>query len=257
MRPKYSQNFLVRPGIAEGIVAAMNLLAGDEVLEIGPGRGILTQILLDHGASVTAVEIDPSLAGTLQARWKSSFRLINSDFLDINLHEIFPDISKKIKVIGNLPYAVTSPILQKVMAWNGWSSSVFMVQKEVAERIRSMPGNKSYGVLTVSVQAKCRAEKVFDVPPEAFRPVPKVDSSVLRLTPLERPKISPQNEEKFFKAVKACFAQRRKMAANSLAGALNLTAEQARQALLKAHLSPTARAETYSVDDFVRLSEVL
>lgn len=132
-----------------------------------------------------------------------------------------------------------------------------MVQKEVADRIRSAPGSRDFGVLTVSVQSRCNVEKLFDVPPGAFKPAPKVTSSVIRLTPLEKPLFAPEEEDIFFKTAKAAFAQRRKMAVNSISRTLKISPDKTRSALLKCGLSTTARAETISVDNFARLARIL
>lgn len=259
MKPKLSQHFLIRPEIAEKIVAALDLAPEDPVLEIGPGRGILTAALLKAGARVTAVEIDDGLSDALEERWKkeSRFRLIRSDFLNILFDQITMSPGKKMKVIGNLPYAVTSPILQKVLQWRRWSRAIFMVQKEVAERLAAKPGKKDYGVLTVSVQSRCAVEKVLDVSRGAFKPPPRVDSTVVRVTPLPQPLFEAQEEIPFFRTVKAAFAHRRKMAANSLAEGLGISTQQIRGALLACNLPGTARAEVFSVQDFVRLSRTL
>ncbi len=257
MGTKYSQNFLVRDDIAADIVGALDLSREDTVLEIGPGRGVLTRILLKSGADLTAVEIDRSLAVALENQFRQSrLKLITADFLETNLETIFSQ-DAGVKVVGNLPYAVTSPILQKVLAWNAWSVAVFMVQKEVGERLLASPKTKAYGILTVSVQSRASVEKVMDVPAAAFSPVPKVESMVLRLRPLKNAAFSPEEETIFFKAVKAAFAHRRKMAGNSLARALGIPTSVARGALEACGLSPTDRAEDFSVQDFVRLSRVL
>jgi 16S rRNA (adenine1518-N6/adenine1519-N6)-dimethyltransferase len=256
MRPRYSQNFLIRTDIAQDIVKALELSPQDRVLEIGPGRGILTEILIQSKAKISAVEIDRDLFNILSYKWKTSLALVNQDFLDADLDRLFPEPGP-VKVVGNLPYAVTSPILQKVLSWPRWSTAVFMVQKEVGERLKARPGTKDYGVLTVSVQSRASADKILDVPASAFKPAPKVQSSVLKLTPLPNPAFDPSQETIFFKAVKGCFAHRRKMAANSLAQALGIETPEAREALKRADLDPTARGEDYSIADFVRLARVL
>ena len=259
MRTRLSQNFLVNLSVAAQIVEGMNLSKDDPVLEIGPGRGILTQILIEKTGSLTVAEIDPKLSANLLTRWggRETFRLIQGDFLELDLNHAFPGTQKKIKVIGNLPYAVTSPILQKIIAWKGWSEAVFMVQKEVGERIRSEPGSKDYGVLTVSVQASCRVEKILDVSNQAFWPVPKVQSSVLKLVPLPQRIFAPEEETFFFRTVKAGFAQRRKAILNSRGRALNIPPEKIKLALKTCGISRTARAETVPVQDFARLSRIL
>ena len=257
MRPRWSQNFLVNPGVAEKIVGAAQVSKEDAVLEIGPGKGVLTALLLEKSASVTAVEIDPELAAALTEKWGplGNFKLIQSDFLDVDLKMLAQ--KSPVKIVGNLPYAVTSPILQKAFAWDGWSSAIFMVQKEVGDRIRAKAGTKDYSVLSVSIQARCRVEKVMDVSKGSFRPIPKVDSTVLKFSPLPKPAFAAQEEEAFFKTVKGAFAHRRKTILNSLVRELKLPSQTVQAALESAGLSPSARAETVSVENFARLSRIL
>ena len=259
MRVKWSQNFLRDGNVARRCVEALNLGPQDAVLEIGAGRGILTDILVGLAGKVAAVEIDPSLSAELAKRFsdRENFHLIPQDFLEVSL-ESHPVLKGGgFKVIGNLPYAVTSPILQKVLAWNGWRAAVFMVQKEVGERIMAAPGGKTYGVLSVSIQSRCAVEKVCGVSRHCFKPAPAVESMVLRLIPLEVPAFDPSGEKDFFRVVKAGFAQRRKTILNSLSHSLDLPSSTVRSALEKCGLKPQARAETLSLPDFKNLSQAL
>jgi len=259
MRTRWSQNFLVNPGAAEAIVRAMDLVREDPVLEIGPGRGVLTDRIVQGTDKFTAVEIDPVFAQGLNKKWadKKGFKVIARDFLDADLDQIFISGERTVKVVGNLPYAVASPIIQKVLAWKGWKLGVFMVQKEVGDRIRAVPGSKDYGVLSVSVQSRCKVRKILDVSRNSFRPTPNVDSVVLAFEPMIEAAYGPHEEMNFYKTVKAAFAQRRKMAANSLASGLGIKVQDARQAIVSLGLPAGARAETISISNFVRLVRIL
>jgi len=257
MKTPWSQNFLANRSVAERCVRALELDGKEPVLEIGPGRGVLTEILLDSSPALFAVEIDPRMVEFLREKFAGERRLtlLCSDFLDVPAADLPP--GPGLKVIGNLPYAVVSPILQKLLAWPAWSAAVVMVQKEVGRRILSGPGSREYGILAISVRSRAKAEKVCDVNRGSFRPAPNVDSMVLRLTPLPRPVYEPEMEEKFFAAVRGSFAHRRKTIQNSLARHLEIPPERIRKAFTAAGLDPEARAETFSVEAFKRISEIL
>ena len=259
MRTRWSQNFLIDKNIARICVEALDPGPGDSVVEIGPGRGVLTELLLEKTKCLTVVEIDPRLCDLLKEKFGriEGFGLIRSDFLRIDEDQISKDPSKKWKVIGNLPYAVVSPILQKLLGWRSWETAVVMVQKEVGERITAEPGTRDYGVLSVSVQSRCRIEKIRNVSKGSFRPVPKVESSVLRLTPLAKPVFNPGEEKRFFTVVKASFSHRRKTILNSIGQSLNLPEKTVKSAVERLGLSTRARAETFSARDFKRLTDIL
>lgn len=259
MRVKWSQNFLIDKNIAKKIVGSLLLEPKDVVLEIGSGKGVLTELLLRQSGKVFAVEIDPELCDFLEMRFRANknLKVFQKDFLEFPLKELSKFSSKKVKVIGNLPYAVTSPILQRVLSWNGWSMAVFMMQKEVAERILSRPGSKDYGVLSVSVQVRSEVRPLGGVSRNCFRPVPHVDSALLRFIPKPNPFKSAREEKRFFETVKAGFAHRRKTVLNSLLYSLKLPGEKIKEAIEIAGLSPNARAETFSIDDFKKLSFLL
>ncbi len=244
--------------IAGRCIAALDLDGADDVLEIGPGRGILTGKLLENAGKVVAVEIDPALVLNLRskfAEWRS-FDLVQQDFLSVDL-ESLRFAGPPAKVIGNLPYAVVSPIIQKVLAWRKWSRAVFMVQKEVGERMLAGPGSKTYGILSIAVQSQCIPKKLFHVPRGCFKPAPNVESMVLELKPLATPLFDRAREAEFFRIVKGAFAHRRKTLLNSLEYALETPPHMIVSALQDAKLSPKVRAETLSIDDFIRLSNVL
>lgn len=258
MRVKWSQNFLADANIASRCVAALNSTESDEVLEIGPGRGVLTQELSQKSGKLIAVEIDPKLAASVKTKFSSNpkVRVENCDFLDADL-DALGFSGDKVKVIGNLPYAVVSPIIQKVLAWKKWASAVFMVQKEVGDRMLAAPGSRTYGILSIAVQAQCAPQKLFHVPRGCFRPAPQVESLVIGLTPLAEPRFDRAREAEFFKVVRGAFAHRRKTLLNSLEYALELPSAKLSAAIRDAGLSPGVRAETLGIDDFSRLTKVL
>ena len=256
MRARLDQHFLVDAAVADRIVAAARLDPGDAVLEIGPGRGILTDRLLAAGASVTAVEIDERLHAELSARLGSNerLRLVRADFLGVDL----ASLPAPCKIVSNLPYSVASPILQRLLPWPGWSEALLMFQKEVAERVEAGPGGRDYGVLSISVAIYAEAERIFDVGRFAFRPPPKVQSSVVRLARRERPSVPEGlSPEEVLRVAKAAFSQRRKMAANALASSLGLERAAVVSALGDCGVAPTARGETISLDAFARLAGAL
>jgi 16S rRNA (adenine1518-N6/adenine1519-N6)-dimethyltransferase len=249
----YGQHFLKDPTVTARIVEACpDLRGGAPLVEIGPGRGALTIPLVDAGAALTAVEIDPRLAEALRARLgaRPNFQLIESDFLDV------PDGSfgaGPLSFVGNLPYNAAGPIIRRVVRWPGWTSAVVMVQKEVADRLAAEPGGKEFGPLTVETALQAEVEPLFDVPPGAFSPPPKVDSSVVRLWP--RPMdLGGATTEGVMRVVHAAFQQRRKKVANSLSSALSLERSYVETTLRDCGIEPGSRAETVPVEAFVRLS---
>jgi 16S rRNA (adenine1518-N6/adenine1519-N6)-dimethyltransferase len=258
VRAPWGQNFLASPAVAKRIVAALGRSHPDpepgRVLEIGPGRGALTAPLLEQGVHVTAVELDANLVAGLNARWGAEPRLsvANADFLDWS----FPPVEgSPYRVIGNLPYSAAAAIIQKVLAWTGWDRAVFMVQKEVALRITAQPGGKNWGLLALSVQSRANARRLFDVLPGAFRPAPKVTSTVFELDRLAKPRVECLDQ--FFKVAHAAFGQRRKTIVNSLSHGLGLDRETVASVLRALNLDPTRRPETFTLDDFERISKML
>ncbi|MFA6031025.1 MAG: 16S rRNA (adenine(1518)-N(6)/adenine(1519)-N(6))-dimethyltransferase RsmA [Elusimicrobiota bacterium] len=254
--PKYDQHFLDSPEHAERIARALGITPGEEVLEIGPGRGALTLRLLEKGARVTAVEIDPRMAEALGriVPAGADFRLVKADFLEADLSAL----GRPAKVAGNLPYSVATPILQRLLEWPVWSTAALMFQKEVVERIIARPGEPGYGLLSVSVALRARAELLCDVPRALFRPPPKVESAVVLIDRLSAPRL-PEGvgEGELFRTARAAFMHRRKMAAKSLSMALGLPREAADAAFRAAGLDPEARAERIPLEGFIALARVL
>ncbi len=252
MRAKKSlgQNFLRDERIIERIVAALSLSEGITVVEIGPGRGALTEKLIDTGADVVAIEIDRLLVPALRTQFHHSpnFRCIEADVLQIDfattLDRTEPD---KTRLVGNLPYYISTAILQKLTAERSlFSNIVFMLQREVVDRIAAGPGNSERGFLTVLTESAFTVERLFDVPPEAFTPQPKVWSSIVALTP--KPP-STGDAPGFRRLVSAAFAQKRKTLLNNL----KHYAADAESALTNAAIDPRRRAETLNLDEWYSL----
>ncbi|MBI3551655.1 MAG: ribosomal RNA small subunit methyltransferase A [Elusimicrobia bacterium] len=252
MPARLGQHFLIDEGARDAIVAASSVKNGEAVLEIGPGRGFLTEGLLAAEAQVTAVEMDERLAQGLCDKWGANplLHLVASDFLKLDLAGLGDG---PFKIVANLPYSVASPILQKVLPWARWTAAVLMFQREVAERVTAEPGGADYGLLSLSVAIHAEAEKILDVPRESFSPRPKIASAVVRLVRRAAPLVSPENQPAFFKVARAAFGQRRKMAANPLAQALKLPRVRVVEALGRCGVEPQARAETIPLEAWLRL----
>jgi 16S rRNA (adenine1518-N6/adenine1519-N6)-dimethyltransferase len=247
MRQRFGQNFLADEAAARRIVEALEPVPAERVLEIGPGRGALTSHLVAAGVELTAVELDAELLKELSARWPR-VTWAQGDFLR------WPPPSEGTwKVVSNLPYSAGAAILQKLLDWPRWTRAVVMLQKEVADRIASPPDCADYGILTLAVQGKARVERLFDVPPGAFRPKPEVTSSVLRLYRLPESRIP--HEKRFFQVVQAAFQQRRKMLWNALSIGLKLEKPDVEARLRAAGVDPTRRAQTLTLEEYNAVTE--
>jgi 16S rRNA (adenine1518-N6/adenine1519-N6)-dimethyltransferase len=254
MRQRWGQNFLVDNGVSRRIAEAAGVGPGDAVLEIGPGKGALTQFLIGKAAEVTLVELDRGLANGLRRRWGNTagVTIEEADFLDWPLPV---RQGSSLKVVSNLPYSAANAIIQKLLDWPAWTEAVVMVQKEVAVRIAARPGSRDYGVLSLAVQAKALAKALFDVGPKAFQPPPKVTSTVLRLTRLAEPRV--KDERCFFRVVRAAFHQRRKTLLNSVSHGMEMEKPAVEAALKAAGIDPGARAETIDLEGYDRLSQLI
>lgn len=257
-KPKFSQHFLRDNSVVLAILTAAELTKEHTALEIGPGKGVLTFPLADRVRSLTAVELDKTLAIKLAERFqpRRHVRIVQSDFLLADLSQLFPEASTKhpIRVLGNLPYAVTSPIFEKLLAWPGWDIGVFMVQKEVADRAKSGPGSRAFGILSLAIQLFADVEGVCDVPPEAFAPPPNVMSAVIRLRRKQSAALPAEAVSDFFDLAHAAFAHRRKTLANSLAMHSGKEKKWVERWLQKEGVEPLARAESLGLADYVRLA---
>ena len=249
--PKKSlgQHWLKDPEILADIAEAAELTGDDVVLEIGPGLGTLTSRLLARANSVIAVEFDADLARKLPGQFPGkNLEVFNEDILQFDLNQL----PKNYKVVANVPYYITSKIVEKLMtAENKPSIAVLLVQKEVAERIAADPGNMS--VLSVSVQIFAEAELDIEVPRQFFTPPPKVDSQVVVLRTCNSPLITSEDQRDFFRIVKAGFSAKRKKLRSSLSGGLGIDKSVAEELLKNAGISPDARAEDLAIEDWKRL----
>ena len=245
------QNFLIDAGTVQKIVESAEICAGDEVLEIGPGIGTLTQGLLEAGAKVTAVELDKKLPAVLKETLAGyeNFKLVEGDILKINIEEI---MSQNFKVVANLPYYITTQILLALLEKKlPVTKIVTMVQKEVAERMTAAPGSKIYGALSVAVQFRAESRIAFEVPPESFLPPPEVTSAVV-ICDVRKPPFEVLDEDFFIKVVRSAFAQRRKTLINSLTGA-----GFKREKIMASGIDVNRRAETLSLEEFAALAKFL
>lgn len=250
MSKKLGQNFLIKRGIVDEIVHAAELTVGEPVLEVGPGIGTLTQGLAQSGADVTAVELDRRLLEVLDTTLASydNVRIIHGDVLKLDVPTIMNH--KPFKVVANLPYYITTPIIMSLLENKlPIERLVVMVQKEVALRMIAKPGTKDYGALSVAVQYYTEPDIVLDVPPKSFLPAPAVTSSVIRCVLRDKPPVDVIDEKLFFRVVKAGFAQRRKTFSNTMK-TTGLTRDRIEELLAKANIDGQRRGETFTLQEF-------
>lgn len=261
---RFGQNFLIDTHILERIIQEAEINGNDMVLEIGPGIGTMTQYLCENAREVIAVEIDkaliPILSDTL--REYKNVTVINEDILKVDINKLVQERNggKPIKVVANLPYYITTPIIMGLFEKKvNVESITVMVQKEVAQRMQAGPGTKDYGALSLAVQYYAEPEIVSNVPPNCFMPRPNVSSAVIRLKLHDKPVISVKSEEMLFQIIRASFAQRRKTLLNSINnfGELNFTKEQVASALNQMGLPETIRGEALTLEQFAKLSDIL
>ena len=250
------QNFLVDDSVPRDIVSGAEVDENDLVIEIGPGVGTLTVQLLNKAKKVVAIELDNDLIPILTQEIGDNpkFTLIHKDALKVDFNEIIGE-EKSVKLVANLPYYVTTPIIVKLLKENyNFKSLTIMIQKEVAERMNAEPGNKDYGSLSLLVQYYCNTSIVRRVPPQCFIPRPKVDSIVIRLDRLEEPKVKVENEKLFFEIIRSSFNMRRKTLWNGVKS-IGLSKENLELAFKEAYVDPKRRGETLTIDEFAILSD--
>ena len=261
---KFGQNFLIDTSVLNRIISAAEITKEDCVLEIGPGIGTMTQYLAESAREVVAVEIDkaliPILEDTLSAY--DNVTVINDDILKVDINKIVQEKNSgnPIKVVANLPYYITTPIIMGLFESHVPLKSItIMVQKEVADRMQVGSGTKDYGALSLAVQYYAKPEIVANVPPNCFIPRPNVGSAVIRLTRFDEPPVQVKDESRMFALIRASFNQRRKTLVNGLGNAagLSVTKEQVRAALEQMGLPATVRGETLTLEQFARLSNLL
>lgn len=255
------QNFLTDENILYSIVRGADVQKEDTVIEVGPGIGTLTQVLCQEAKRVIAIEIDktliPILGETLAD--KDNLDIINKDILKVDIHTLFRDmnVNGSIKLIANLPYYITTPIVMKFLEEKiPLKGITVMIQKEVADRMKAKSGTKEYGALSVAVQYYCEPHIITKVPRSVFIPQPKVESTVINLEVLPEPRVKVKDEKLLFQIVRAAFGKRRKTLLNALSNSgLTFEKDEIREALERAHIDPKRRGETLSIEEFAILAD--
>jgi 16S rRNA (adenine1518-N6/adenine1519-N6)-dimethyltransferase len=252
-RKRFGQHFLTDPAVIHRIIATLAPQAGDALVEIGPGTGALTAPVIAQGHHLIAIEIDRDLAAQLRHRYpEKDLTLINVDVLHFDFCALSRTMGQRLRVVGNLPYNISSPILfYLAQAAHAISDIQVMLQKEVAQRLIAPPGSSAYGRLSVMLQYHFHIECLFSVPPDAFDPPPQVDSAIVRLIPRSAPQRSLVNEDALSLVVSTAFAQRRKTLRNTLRSLFD------DKALLRLGLDPNTRAQTLSLAQYIKLADAL
>lgn len=258
----YGQNFLINQNIIDSIIEKANVSKNDLIIEIGPGLGSLTSPLLENAGKVICIELDPKMITILKDRFSlyENFELINEDVLKVDLKNLIDSNSqfKSAKVVANLPYYITTPIIMKLLEDKlNLESITVMVQKEVAERLAEEPGGKDTGAITYSINYYTNPQIVLDVPKDCFLPSPKVDSAVIKLDVLKEPKIKVVDESLFFKVIKSAFLQKRKTLMNSLSSSALVSKEFIENMLNELKIDLRVRAEQLSLEQFGLISDYI
>lgn len=261
---KFGQNFLIDTHVLDKIIRESGVSKDDMVIEIGPGIGTMTQYLCENAREVVAIEIDKNLIPILEDTLSSydNVTVINEDVLKVDIKKLAEEKNggRPVKVVANLPYYITTPIIMGLFESHVPIDSItIMVQKEVADRMQEGPGSKEYGALSLAVQYYAKPQIVAIVPPNCFMPRPNVGSAVIRLTCHEKPPVEVKDEGFMFNLIRASFNQRRKTLVNGLTNAsfLSVTKDQVAEALEKMELSATIRGEALSLEQFAQLSNIL
>lgn len=261
------QNFLVSEDVVNSIIEAAELSENDLVIEVGPGLGTLTKPLLERAGKVVCVELDKKMLQILQDRFMlySNFEVIQEDILKVNLEELIKKQKQinsklqKVKIVANLPYYITSPIMMYLLEQKLEIESItVMIQKEVAERFIAIPGDKKSGAITYTIYYYSEGEKVVDVPKNSFIPEPEVDSQVIHLKIRKEKLLNIENEELFFKIIKVAFQQRRKTLLNALVnGNIIENKEKGKEILKKLNLEENIRGEKLTIQEFKRIADII
>ena len=256
------QNFLIDDNIVDKIVAGAGIGPGDKIIEVGPGIGTLTREMASRAQNLMAVEIDKNLIPILEDTLGDydNVKIVNEDIIKADIKGLIDEnlSGGPVKLVANLPYYITTPIIMRFLEENiNVTDIVVMVQKEVAERMNAQPGGKDFGALSVAVQYYCDTEIIAKVPRHLFVPQPNVDSIVIALRVRPERKYKVDDEGLYFKVVKAAFGQRRKTLLNSISSMGNLAKDQVKEALEEAGIDPKRRGETLSLDEFAILSNVI
>lgn len=262
MSKRYGQNFLTDGNIVKKIVGAVEIQEDDLIIEIGPGIGTLTAEIAKEAYKVLAIEIDKRLIPILNENLLEykNIKIMNMDFLLADIEKMIAeeDPVGDVKIIGNLPYYITTPIIMKILEDKIQAESLtIMVQKEVADRLRAHPGTKEYGAISVAVQYYSDIKMISQVSREVFIPKPNVDSTVIRLDIRKKPAVEVENEEFFFQLIKAGFNQRRKTLLNAVSQLPSIDKLILEKALIECNIDPKRRAETLSLEEFAKLEKAL
>lgn len=252
---KLGQNFLINEEIIDQIIEKADVNKNDTIIEIGPGLGSLTAKLLENANKVIAIELDSNMSNILKERFclYDNFELIEKDVLKVDLNEIVEKYDS-VKVVANLPYYITTPIIMKLLEERLKLKSItVMVQKEVGERFCAVPNSKEYGAITISINYYTKPEIIIDVPKDNFEPMPEVDSCVIKLDVRDVPPVDLKNEKEFFNLIKAGFSQRRKTINNSLAS-MGISKEKIKNVLEKLSIDSKLRAENLTMEQFADIS---
>ena len=260
------QNFLINNEVVENIVNSSDISKEDMVIEIGPGLGTLTKYLLEKAGKVLCVELDTKMIKILQDRFSlyDNFELINEDILKVNLNEIIMENKKdgkikNVKIVANLPYYITTPIIMKLLEEKlDIKSITVMIQKEVADRLIETPGGKNTGAITHTVYYYCESEKIMEVPNSSFIPEPEVTSEVIKLNLRNKPAVDIENTKVMFMIIKSAFMQRRKTLLNALTNTkVFINKEEGIQILKKLNLDENVRAEKLSIQNFADIANII
>lgn len=259
------QNFLIDDDVIEKTINSASITDEDLVIEIGPGLGTLTSKLLERAKKVIAIELDTRMLKILNERFSlySNFEIINNDVLKVDLNEIIKEEKSKndiknVKVVANLPYYITTPIIMKLLEDNlDIESITVMVQKEVAKRLVAKPGSKMAGAITYSVQYYCMAEEIVEVSNDSFIPAPEVDSEVIKLTLRKEPCVKIKNKEMFFKLIKVSFMQRRKTFINGVSNSGLVEKEKLKSILEELEIGENVRGENLTIEQFAKISDLI
>ena len=260
------QNFLINKEVLESIVNSSEINKDDMVIEIGPGLGTLTKYLLEKAGEVLCIEIDPKMIKVLNNRFNQyeNFEIINEDVLKVDLNNIISEKKrqgkvKNVKIVANLPYYITTPIIMKLLEDKlDIESITVMIQKEVAERLIAVPGEKETGAITYTVYYYCESEKIMEVPNSSFIPEPEVTSEVIKMKLRSKPAVEIENPKIMFMIIKSAFMQRRKTLLNALTNTkVFLSKEEGLEILKKLNLGENIRAENLSIQDFCNIAKII
>lgn len=260
------QNFLVNGEVVENIINCSKITQNDMVIEIGPGLGVLTKYLLEKAGKVLCIELDPKMVEILEDRFKlySNFEILNEDVLKVDLNEIIrknkmSDNIKNVKIVANLPYYITTPIVMKLLEEKlDIESITIMIQKEVADRLIEIPSQKNTGAITYTVYYYCESEKIMEVPNSSFIPEPEVTSEVIKMNIRKKPAVEIDNPKVMFMIIKSAFMQRRKTLLNALTNAQVFSSKQEGENILKQiGLEPNVRAENLTIQNYADIAEII